>query len=268
MHWILVLVLLLPVGIWAQGTEKGEQKEDGYYLYHYFNSGEISSLNVTRKAGQLGYAVAYDRAGREIYRHETGMKNGSQSVRFKYYESGAVRAAIYHWQPDGGIQSGGNTTEFAEDGRVTSVKEELTPFKMKELLEGPAKKPDQPQVRQNPPQKEFPKQEIVEESPIYHTEYFFVNRARKPVKVLVKDKFSGNAAANTDEPREIAPGDTLRGGNYINAGMHRSPCEACRFELVTRKNGWLKKMAIRCDDQVFVDLGPEHRKYYFFVEKK
>jgi hypothetical protein len=84
------------------------------------------STVVTLLTGNIksGHAIAYNREGREIYRKEISRLHGHATVRFEYYDNGAVKRAHYSTAPDGGIQWYRNTTYFSEDGVVTRVEEQ------------------------------------------------------------------------------------------------------------------------------------------------
>lgn len=133
----------------TQGTDKVVQKGAESFRYHYFQgSTKVSTVWHLPQSGQKGYAVAYNRAGEEIYRQELSRMHMIQSVRFSYHPNGAVSVARYSWHPDAGIQSGGTTTTFDDQGNKTGESEDIDPHQ-------PLKAPGRPVVDPIPATREL-----------------------------------------------------------------------------------------------------------------
>jgi hypothetical protein len=269
--WILAaLCQVLVVCASAQGTEKRVQKEDGNYTFHYFQgSDKVSTVWHLPKSGQHGYAVAYNQAGDEIYRAELSRMHMMRSVQFSYHPNGAVSRAHATWHPDGGIQSGGTTTTFDPQGHKTSEVEDIDP---NELLTAPQliKPTERPEVSPRPAPYQLPKpyrQEIVEEAPIYRTEYYIVNTTTKPLILKINDNQGRPLPADKFQPQAIAPGDTLKGGEFINAGHHGNPCDHVQFVVAARKPKWARDAKIDCKGATFREPTPTHRQYFFYIQK-
>lgn len=274
-----IRIILVLIGTWAtlmaQGTEKTVTKPDGQHTYHYFKGDtEVSSeIHWNREIGK-GQATAFARGGKEIYRQQLSMRHLIQSVQFSYYDDGAVKSAHYSWHPDAGIQRGGNTTYFDPQGNVTSVVQDMDPHAPLTLPGGGGRtKPDverpgpvnpKPQPQPSP---KTPQQEVVVEAPIYQTEYFVVNTTKKPLALSLLDNQGKPLPPDKFKPQEIQPGDTLRGGSFINAGHHGNPCDYVQFRLSARRAKWVSGAGIDCKQAVFSEPRKEHRKVYYHIRQ-
>jgi hypothetical protein len=273
-HLLLFLTLCLASAIgFAQGTDKSVEKEDGNYNYHYFQgSTKVSTLWFMAKSTGSGYAVAYNQGGKEIYRGELSIRNMIRGVQFQYHPNGAVSKAHATWHPDAGIQRGGTTYFFDDQGNATGKTEDIDPHHpLKVPSMRPSQEPDEqlppvvkPVVRPvTPPQPAKP--EVVKEAPIYHTEYFIVNTTNKPLKLRIDDPQGKPIDGERFIAKEIAPGDTIKGGEFINAGFHGNPCDYVRFVVFAKKAKWSKDATIDCKQAVFREPNPAHREVFYFI---
>ena len=247
----------------SQGLEKQVKSTNGNALHHYFVGSNQESSTVFWDNVGKGFAVAYDKSGKEIFRQTLSRHNMIQSVMFSYHPSGAVSVAHYTWHPDAGIQFGGTSTTFDDAGNKTGETKDINPD---DPLEAPGhQEPNHPVPVPKPSEKPAPEkifqQEIVEESPIYHTAYFVVNNTRKPIRVgFVQGQ-------NQGDPHEIAPGDTLRAGEYIDAGQFGNAAERIHFAMSARNPKWLRNVAIEMQKPDVVALSDTDHKLFFKIAK-
>ena len=90
--------------------------------YTYFKgTKKVASSQCYDRDQRFGQARAFAADSHEIYRHGLRRIAGHESVTFQFYPSGAVRQAYMSSAPDAGIQWYHTTTEFSEQGAVTSV---------------------------------------------------------------------------------------------------------------------------------------------------
>lgn len=266
-----IRIILILIGTWAtllaQGTEKTLEKPDGQHTYHYFAGTIAISTEIfwNRETGK-GLATAFNRAGKEIYRQELSIRNLIQSVRFKYYGDGALEWAHYTWHPDAGIQRGGSTTYFDPEGNVTRVVEDVDPTRPLTAPGRPSTKhflenPSDPTPRVQPQQP--PVREVEQPKVIYHTEYFVVNNARKPLIVKLLDPQGHPLPKEQFQHRELQPEDTLRCGEIVTEGQPGDPCDQIQFQVEARKRKWLTGVNLYCKAPRVVESGPTSRKLYY-----
>lgn len=118
----IVLVLFNGINTFSQLNQKQVEKQEGTYVYCYHKNGKISTEEFRNSSSQYmaqGYSKAFDKAGKEIYNQPTSRSGQLSSVRFTYYESGAIKSAEYNSHPDAGIQWYKKTTYFDEEGKIT-----------------------------------------------------------------------------------------------------------------------------------------------------
>ncbi|MBK9190409.1 MAG: hypothetical protein IPM77_02320 [Crocinitomicaceae bacterium] len=123
---LLIAGLLLFAPAYSQYKEKRVEKPEGIFIYCYHKNGKISTEEFRNTAPDYmsqGYAKAFNKEGKEIYAETTSRTGLISSVHFSYYESGAVKKAVYSSHPDAGIQWYRKYTEFDEDGNITNVTE-------------------------------------------------------------------------------------------------------------------------------------------------
>lgn len=122
-----ILILLASFQGICQLNTKQVETETGWYIYSYHKNGKISTEEFRNTAPDYmaqGYARAYDKSGKLIYDQPTSRTGLLSSVRFKYYENGAVKSAEYNAHPDAGIQWYRKVTYFDEEGNITGVEEQ------------------------------------------------------------------------------------------------------------------------------------------------
>lgn len=115
-------ILFIGANAFNQLNQKRVEKNDGVYVYSYHKNGKISTEEFHNSAPDYmsqGYAKAFDKSGNLIYNQATSRTGLLSSVRFTYYESGAVESAEYNAHPDAGIQWYKKTTYFDEEGKIT-----------------------------------------------------------------------------------------------------------------------------------------------------
>lgn len=170
--------------------------------YSYFkNSKKVSTSQCYDNDDRWGKAKAYDKNGKVIYEAELRRVAGHASVAFSYYPTGALAKAEWHSAPDAGIQWYNTTTWFDQDGNITNV--EHNDYDNSPTTTFSPRRPATVPI----------KQETIKCAAIYVTEGWFINRCSFPV--LVTSIRSGQA----DERKQVtvAPGDTLKSLEYINA---------------------------------------------------
>lgn len=132
------LIFLVNTNLLAQLNQKRVEKKEGIYVYSYHKNGQLSTEefhNTLPDYLSQGYAKAFDKTGKEIYNQPTSRTGLLSSVRFTYYESGAVKSAEYNSHPDAGIQWYRKLTSFDEDGKITGETELSDDMRVTQLQE-------------------------------------------------------------------------------------------------------------------------------------
>jgi hypothetical protein len=251
---------LIPSMLIAQGTDKIVTKGEESFRYHYFqNSTKVSTVWHMPQASREGYAVAYDQQGKEIYRGVLSRMHMIRSVEFKYHPNGAVSVAHERWHPDAGIQSGGTTFRFDENGIQTGKSEDLdprnplqhlsperpdsdphpTPLTETKPAVTPGVLPDKPCPTLDPV---VPKKE--RQALQFDTEVVILNRTKKPISIKIIDHQQKYIGRDQFLPAEIAAGDSLEGGHYHNVDQFGSSHGLLEFELSAKKEKWLKGVSL------------------------
>ncbi len=242
MKGLAFLTLALPLGLWAQGTEKTATTDTGTVTLHFFVGGGISTKAWTDTTGRWGRCRAYNKHGAVIYEQQTRNVGGHATVWFRYHPNGGISRAEYSTMPDGGIQwyrsittfdTAGNQTGFWEEGRDN---------------QGPMG----PRLAPAP----APKQ-AVRVQHLYTNEYFVV--ARKNCRVQLRPQQTGPDAKNLDAT--LLKGDTLRGGIY-SLGERFGPPLAHVAITATDRRGRPKYKVLRVDS---VQVNAAHRRWYLVV---
>jgi antitoxin component YwqK of YwqJK toxin-antitoxin module len=117
-----LLFWALCFGASAQIGMKTVEKTGGVYTYCYHTNGKISTIEFRPTAKHddaQGNSYVYDPTGTIIYECVTSANGMSSSVRFSYYENGAVKVAEYNSHNDAAMQSYSKTTYFDENGKIT-----------------------------------------------------------------------------------------------------------------------------------------------------
>ncbi len=273
-HFLLFLVLLVPGALLAQTGQVVETKSDGTYTYYYAKSGALSSVKFLDQDLRMGYAVAYNSKGEESYRSDISYSGGSRTVSFRYHPNGMVKEARFHWQPDGGIQSGGTITSFDTLGQKLGERPEMTPWQMQQMLQAPAQQttvaPNPVKVDAKPtrtvkpipdkaprtPSIEAPKQktretlvesppQTIEEGVIYRSTLFAVNKSRVKVTLVPFDIQGQRLDNDRIYPLELAPGDSVKVDQFVDYGPRADPETRYRFALETPGTKALKRVALQ-----------------------
>ncbi|MEY3443792.1 MAG: hypothetical protein RLZZ519_2073 [Bacteroidota bacterium] len=279
LHRIVRCAFLLAVAssaAFSQGTDKIVTKGEETFRYHYFqNSTKVSTVWHMPKASQEGYAVAYDQQGKEIYRGVLSRMHMIRSVEFKYHANGAISVAHERWHPDAGIQSGGTTFTFDENGLKTGESEDFDPRNPRKYLspsrpdsdprqkleEGtppavsPGRLPDTPCPTSEP---NAPKKERA--AALYETHVVIVNRTKKPISIRIIDHQQKYIGKDQFLPTEIAAGDSLEGGHYQNANQFGSSHGLLEFELSAKKEKWLKGVSLNTETPDCKLIDAMHRR--------
>lgn len=124
MKGLAFLALALPLGLWAQGTEKTATTDTGTVTLHFFAGGGTSTKAWTDTTGRWGRCWAYNKHGAVIYEQQTRNVGGHATVWFRYHPNGGISRAEYSTMPDGGIQWYRSTTTFDTAGNQTGFWEE------------------------------------------------------------------------------------------------------------------------------------------------
>lgn len=99
----------------------------------------------------------------------------------------------------------------------------------------------------------------------YRTEYFFVNATKHPISIAPQQ--SPRALVDLGKLLEIAPFDTLRGGEYNEEGSFSAPDTRLQFILSARKLRWLRKVAIDLQHPDFVAVNAYERRAFIHIAK-
>ncbi len=211
--------------------------------------------------GKEGYAVAYDKQGKEIYRGKLSRMHMIRSVEFKYHPNGAVSVAHERWHPDAGIQSGGTTFTFDENGNKTGQSEDLDP---RNPLTYPGRFD-----RETVAPKEKPQPIVERVAVLYYTEVVVVNRTKKPIRLRVIDHQQKYIGRDQFLPTEIAAGDSLSGNQYRNVDQFGNHLGHLEFELSAKKEKWLKGVSLVTESPECMPLDTTHRQcFYRIVQTK
>lgn len=214
------------------------QKRDTLFTIRYHSNKNISTKEV-KLTNDLnwGYAKAFDRNGKEIYKMYIRNVAGHSSVNFEYYPSGSVQKAHFTGHPDGGIQWDDVTHYFDENGIVTNVinnsSDEYGHYKLRidpSLYSDTIRKPySTPNTVKETPKK----QDVVSCAEIYSTEIYLINatgKKRNVVARLLNAPIDGFQKEVT-----VANNDTIILGNYIEAQLFTHPKERISLQIIGRK---------------------------------
>lgn len=241
---IRLLGILIGVGLagqaWAQRPKTG-------CVYAYFKKTKQVSTSICIDAdGREGTALAFDRKGKVIYRGHERRFAGSEGTWFSYYPDGAVRKAEYHSAPDAGIQWYRSVTEFSPEGAVTnfwkdSHDERVTIFRQ-----------DETSTVVLPP-----KTQTVACAPLWLSEAWFINGSRYAVRV------TGDYTGSIADPKQVllTPGDTVRGGAFVGAGMFANPLGRMPAPFVLEAVGTRRKPRLRLELGDSLTLSTTRRYY-------
>jgi hypothetical protein len=215
------------------------QKKDTTFIFRYHSNKKISTKEV-KLTNELnwGYAIAFDRNGREIYHRQIRNIAGHSSVNFDYYPSGAVQKAHFTGHPDGGIQWDDVTHYFDENGMVTQIidnssddyghyKLRIDPSLYSDTISKPYIAPST--VKETPK-----KQEVVTCAEIYSTEFYLINVTGKKRNVIAQ--LLNAPIEGFQKEVAIANNDTIKLGNYIEAQLFTHPKERISLEIIGRKS--------------------------------
>lgn len=253
---------LIPSMLIAQGTDKIVTKGEESFRYHYFqNSTKVSTVWHMPQASREGYAVAYDQQGKEIYRGVLSRMHMIRSVEFKYHPNGAVSVAHERWHPDAGIQSGGTTFRFDENGNKTGQSEDLDP---RNPLTYPGKIKLEPHTPRPSPVVE-PKPVVERIAEIYMTEVVILNRTKKPISIRIIDHQQKYIGRDQFLPTEIAAGDSLEGGRFHHVDQFGSYHGLLEFELSAKKGKWLKGVSLSTETPDCKSIDATHRRCTYSI---
>lgn len=268
----LPLIMLLFSAIALQAQKKGEvhvKKSDGSYTYYYSDAGKVSTLTFWDLQHRTGYAVAYNVSGEEVYRSDISRIGGSHLVRFKYHPNGVVKEAHYHWQPDGGIQSGGNYTAFDEQGNKTGFREEEDFWNPGPTKTSPPRKPvTHPSLPPPKPEKDIEELEPGPNLMFIQIKYFYVNLAKHPVNFVPLTKKGGLVEDMTGRQIRVAPGDTVYAGKYHCLDSVLDPMAVLDFEFTTRKKRWAKRLYLESIPGKTTPFDGPERIYFLAIRKR
>jgi hypothetical protein len=253
-----VLSWMMPTLLTAQGTEKVVTQGEETFRYHYFQgSTKVSTVWHMPNGGKEGYAVAYDKQGKEIYRGKLSRMHMIRSVEFKYHPNGAVSVAHERWHPDAGIQSGGTTFTFDENGNKTGQSEDLDP---RNPLTYPGRFD-----RETVSPKEKPQPIVERVAVLYYTEVVIVNRTKKPIRLRVIDHQQKYIGRDQFLTTEIAAGDSLGGNQYKNVDQFGNHLGHLEFELSAKKENWLKGVSLVTESPECMPLDTTHRQCFYRI---
>lgn len=253
------LILFTPLIAWSQ-------KKDTIFIIRYHSNKQISTKEVKlTHTLNWGYAKAFDRNGKEIYRRQIRNIAGHSSVDFEYYPSGAVQKAHFTGHPDGGIQWDDAIHYFDENGAVTQVidnsSDEFGHYKLRidpSLYTDTISKPSILVTNiKNIPKK----QEVVACGEIYASELFLVNVTGKKRNVIAR--LLNAPIEGFQKEIYIAKNDTIKIGNYIEAQQYTHPKERVFFEI---KGGKSEKFQLLWEEPK--QDGKNKRVYYIVAVKR
>lgn len=187
--------LLLLVCIVAHCRLWGQQKNATER--HYYKTGQLSTIVSYDKDNRWGKAIAYNKAGKQIYEWELRRIAGHASVHFSYNSEGGVEKAEWSSAPDGGIQWYHTTTYFNPDGTINhEVKDNwddrvTVPNELKQTYVVLPPEPKPIRITIN-----------------YTTEYWFINRTPHRIKITATAKDS----TGKQQTYRLSFNDSLKGG--------------------------------------------------------
>jgi hypothetical protein len=201
---LLVLLLLAGPALHAQGRVRTIETDSGRVVLHFFTTGQLSTVEWTDKDGRFGRSRAFKRDGTVIADHHTRWIAGHASVHFEHHPNGAVSRCEFSDAPDAGIQWYRSVSTFDEQGNRTGFTEESN-----ELLERTFTQPIEPLAPTEAPVR---KPEVAICQKLFVNEVFLVNTTRQAGKATVKALRPSPVLR--DSEHTLAPGDTVRLGNY------------------------------------------------------
>lgn len=247
---LLVSLLVLPLGLCAQGRSRTLSTDSGTVVLHYFTNGHVSTKEWMDTDERWGHSWAYDPQGQVIVDHYTRKVAGHASVHFEYHPNGGVSKAEFSDAPDAGIQWYRSITTFDPNGQRTGFSEEG--HDDHDLIPNPGLLKRTPEVPAPP----------VVEQRLFHNVYLVVNGDRKPCRVSLRPKAPSPLAQPLDAT--LLPGDTLRGGDFTLGEVWGDPLQqvAVTATDAKRRKAWT---VVRVDT---VQVSPEQRSYYLILRRK
>lgn len=245
------------------------QKLDTLHI-HRFSDGKISTISILTD-DHWGYAAAYSREGKEIYRSEIRRFAGSAGVTFKHYPSGAVKLAYYSSHPDGGIQWYKFYTHFDEQGNITKEEEDsyekmhspsykITISDSSYLKQQQPLDPPKPSVLKAPNtlEKEAPKKEIVTCASLHQNQVWLVNHSKKTIYVTIEHRGS-------TETHQLKSRSKLTGPRYISAEITSPLSQNMRIHYHAKNT---KNQVDLTTDVVGVEKYETHYFLNFYVKRR
>lgn len=224
MRWLLLSVCLCWMYTGNAQTDTLRNGDTLYYVHH-FKSGEVSTLTTVLHGGRMrtGYAYAFTRDGKRIYRETIRRIAGSASVRFSYFPDGAVKKAHFISHPDGGIQRTEIITTFDQAGKVIRT-DDLSD-------DGFGRNPFiQPSITSTP-ERHAKEAEIVENASLFVTDVYAINHSKKAIVLK---------SPESEVDRVIGTGDTLKVTTYAGRQVFGRPQDRVSIivELQKPKRRW------------------------------
>jgi hypothetical protein len=250
-HLLPFLLLSLPSA--AQIGRQEVHTDTGKVVLHFFDSGEVSTLEWTDRDDRWGRSKAFKRDGTVIFDVPTRRIAGHAYARYTYHPNGAVHKVEFSSAPDGGIQWYRSTTTFDRDGDRTDFKEfgrdnyGIIPRPKVGTTGSP---PDPPQQEAMPCQR------------LFNNEVFVVNPTNALVRVVATPKHASPAMPGGTFT--LAPDDTLRIGSYTMGEAFPPWQDHLQLDLhkVVRGN---RRQAVARTITEADQVGTEHRRLYVVI---
>jgi len=250
-HLLVVLLLSLPSA--AQIGRQEVHTDTGKVVLHFFDSGEVSTLEWTDRDNRWGRSKAFKRDGTVIFDVPTRRIAGHAYARYTYHPNGAVHKVEFSSGADAGIQWYRSTTTFDPEGNRTGFSETGHDD------HGPMPRPGITIERQPPG---TPQQETLARVPMVSNEVFVVNPTNSAVRVVATPKYHSSTLPGGTFT--MAPDDTLRIGSY-GMGVTLPPWQdhvQLDIHEVVRGNRRNAVARIRTVEQ---QVAPGHRRLYVVI---
>lgn len=255
----LYILFLIMVKAYSQNSK------DNCQISYFKNSKKISTKICLDESKYKGKAFAYDIKGNIIGEWSVSRMHQLSSVFFSYHPNGAVSKAEYSSHPDAGIQWYRSFTYYDDQGNKTGFSEDS--HDRQTILIEPYKKEVPVQIipETNPP---VPKQEVVQEAPIYISEFWIDNRSRKDVYVVCFYQ-NQKPGRGVDTLQLLPKGERIKLGEHIMAGIFENPLPYFQirfYDLKKKKNNKVRIGKSFLTEENSKDK--TRKRYYFDLLKK